>query len=178
MFSSFNRCLISKLNLKHTFGIKNIHMLPKIKKIILSGGINNKTNKTSNKVVTSVIHLITGLKPVLIKAKSAISGFKVKKHQVIGFKVTLRSKKLYNFLDKLIYSTNHKIKDFKGFNPSSFDKNYNISFGIQDWSMFSETLSCENVGQTGFNITICISALAQTHVVMLLKEIGLNFVNI
>ncbi len=132
MSSSFNRYLISKLNLIHTLKIKNVHMLPKINKIILSGGINSKTNETSNKVITSVIYLITGLKPVLIKAKSAISGFKVKKHQIIGFKVTLRSKKLYNFLDKLIYSFTHKMKDFKGFNLSSFDKDYNLSFGIQD----------------------------------------------
>ncbi|KON71383.1 50S ribosomal protein L5 [Candidatus Hodgkinia cicadicola] len=178
MDSSFNRCLISKLNLIHTLEIKNVHMLPKINKIILSGGINNKISMTSNKVITSVIHLITGLKPILIKAKSAISGFKIKKHQIIGFKVTLRSKRLYNFLDKLIYITTNKMKDFKGFSSSSFDKNHNISLGIKDWSIFSETISCENINQTGLNITICISALAQTHVVMFLKEIGLNFIDI
>ncbi len=77
MDSSFNRCLISKLNLIHTLEIKNVHMLPKINKIILSGGINNKISMTSNRVGTSIIRLITGLKPILIKAKSAISGFKI-----------------------------------------------------------------------------------------------------
>ncbi len=68
MDSSFNRCLISKLNLIYTLEIKSIHMLPKINKIILSGSTNNKISMTSNKVVTPVIHSITGLKPILIKA--------------------------------------------------------------------------------------------------------------
>ncbi len=89
-----------------------MHVLPKITKIVLSGGINAKIDAVSNKTIATVVHSITGSKPVFIKARAAVSGLKIKQHQIIGFKVTLRSKKMFNFLDRLIYNAIPKIKGF------------------------------------------------------------------
>ncbi len=158
--------------------IKNIHMLPKINKIILSGGINSKINTVSSKTVATIIHMVARSKPVFIKAKVAISGFKIKQHQIIGFKVTLRSKKMYNFLDRLIYKAIPKIKGFKGLNLLSFDKGCNISFGIKDCSVFSEAMPYEGINQIGFNVTICVNTMEQGHVVTLLNGIGLRIANV
>jgi len=113
------------------FGYKNIFQVPKIVKIVVSMGVNeSKENIKSLDNASEELAQITGQKPLIRRAKKAISNFKLKKGVPIGLKVTLRGERMYNFLEKLIFIALPKIRDFKGLNPKAFDQkgNYNLGY--------------------------------------------------
>ncbi|MBI60181.1 50S ribosomal protein L5 [bacterium] len=128
-----------KSKLQDKFDFKNIHQIPKLEKIVINRGLGEVVvnNKALNITVEQFIS-ITGQKPVLRKAKDAISNFKIRKDQVIGCKVTLRSTRMYDFLNKLINIVLPKIRDFRGIPVNSFDGRGNYTLGIKEDSIFPE----------------------------------------
>ncbi len=158
------------------FKYKNIHQVPKIKKISINVGLG--LNAQSRSIISEVIEgirCITGQHPIITKAKSSIAGFKTRKNVPLGLKVTLRKEKMYCFLERYIKLTLPNIRDFRGLNKNSFDRRGNYNVGVYDMSIFPEVKLDSITKRCGLNITIVTSAKNKIESFCLLKEIGLPF---
>ncbi|MGP1911256.1 MAG: 50S ribosomal protein L5 [Candidatus Hodgkinia cicadicola] len=154
--------------------VKNIHQAPKINKIVIYSGINYKQIDVKE-LRTSIrldLQLITNSKPAYSQAKASIANFNIKRGDAIGYKATLRGRRLYNFLDKLFEVTMLKIKSLSVLNVNSFDNDGNITFGVPDYSVFSEETSSVVARPLGMNITLRLKSECLLHSVMLLRAIG------
>jgi large subunit ribosomal protein L5 len=136
---------------------KNIHTVPKLKKIQINRGLGLAAQNTNVlKKNIEEFERITGQKPLITRAKKAIAGFKVRENMELGLSVTLRGKKMYTFLTKLIFFTFTQIRDFNGLSLRSFDKAGNYTFGLKEQLIFPE-IEYDEVEQTqGFTITIVL----------------------
>ncbi len=125
--------------LKEEFGFKNVMSVPKIQKVVLNVGIGKllKDDKAIEKVERD-LGLITGQKPVYKKAKKSIAGFKIREGMDIGLAVTLRGKRMYDFIDKFISIALPRSKDFRGIDMRNFDKDGNLNYGVREQSIFPE----------------------------------------
>ncbi len=164
--------------LKSKLNLKNIHEVPKIKKIVLNMGIGEA--KDDSKLVDKAIEdlsLITGQKAIKTKAKKAISGFKIRAGMPLGAMVTLRNKIMYEFLDRLINIAIPRIRDFRGLKSNSFDGNGNYSLGIKEHIIFPE-INFDKVDKVkGLDITICTSAKNNEEALTLLKSFNMPFID-
>ena len=159
--------------MKNKFGYKNVMAVPRIKKVIVNVGIGKiiKENDKIEEVVNSIT-AITGQKPVKTKAKKAISGFKVREGMEIGVKVTLRGKRMWQFIDRLVNATLPRTRDFQGITRKSVDKGGNISIGIKEHMIFPE-ISPERVKHTfGLQVTVSTDAKTQKEGLELFKLLG------
>lgn len=142
------------------FGIKNILAAPVIKKITLNIGLGvDATDKKFMQAAMDELSLITGQKPAITKAKSSIAGFKIRRDQNLGVKVTLRGKKMYEFLERLIYIALPRIRDFRGLSSKAFDKNYNYNIGIKEHGIFIELPFSKILKSRGVNISFTLAGI-------------------
>src|SRR5207302_2707096 len=120
-------------------GRKNVHSLPKLQKIVLNMGVGKALqDKDKMKIAAEQLGMISGQRPQITKAKVAISAFRLREGYEIGCRVTLRGKRMYEFLDRLINVAFPRIRDFRGVNPKSFDGNGNYSMGVSEQLIFPE----------------------------------------
>jgi len=157
--------LMSKLSLK------NKHDVPKIDKIIINMGLGEDASDGKKlKACIEDMALIAGQKPVITKFKKSISNFKTRKGSNAGVKVTLRSQKMYEFMDRLINIALPRIKDFRGLSSKSIDSSYNYSFGIKEHIVFPE-VNFDKVDKIrGLDITIVTTSKNKQGTLELLKE--------
>ena len=145
-----------QLNLKEKFGFKNSYMAPKLEKVVLNMGLGLDGNDA--KIVKSSeedLGKICGQKPVITKFRKSIANFKTRKDTNAGLKVTLRSNKMYEFIDRLVNIALPRIKDFRGLSPDAFDKFGNYTFGIKEHIIFPE-VNFDRIDKIrGLDITIC-----------------------
>ena len=137
----------------------NPHKIPRLKKIQINRGLGLAAQNT-NILKKSIEEFtkITGQKPIITKSKKAIAGFKIREDMELGLTVTLRGKKMYAFLTKLIFFTFAQIRDFRGLSVRSFDKAGNYTFGLKEQLIFPE-INYEDVDQPqGFTITLVMSS--------------------
>ena len=162
--------------LKGKFGLKNIFEVPKLEKIVVNIGVGEAVS--DSKFINNAIEnlsLITGQKPVVTKAKKSIAGFKLRKGLSIGCKVTLRKKRMYEFLDRLVYIALPRVRDFKGLSKKSFDGHGNYSIGIKEQIIFPE-INYDKVDKVrGMDITIITTTKNQEYAYELLKSFNLPF---
>src|SRR3990167_2030613 len=121
------------------FHYKNAMAVPRVEKVVVNMGV--KEGAEDIKILEHLGHelsQITGQKPVVTKAKKSISAFKLREGASIGLKVTLRKRRMYEFMERLFNVAMPRIRDFRGFPPSSFDGNGNYSLGIQEQTIFPE----------------------------------------
>jgi large subunit ribosomal protein L5 len=168
---------VSKIKpaLNAQFNYANPMMVPGLKKIVISVGIAEAT-KDKNAVADCVneLTLISGQKPVVMRAKKAISNFKLREGQAIGLKVTLRGQRMYDFLDRFCSIAAPRIRDFRGF-PTKCDGRGNYSLGLEDQMIFAE-LNLDKVKRSqGMNITFVTSATTNQECVELLRQFGVPF---
>ena len=159
------------------FNYNNHHQVPNITKIVLNMGIGEakEDEKLLNKAQEELT-LIAGQKPDLTKARKAIAVFKIREGMNIGVSVTLRNKRMYEFLDRLINITLPQIRDFRGLSPKSFDGNGNFSLGVKEQIIFPE-INYDKVDKIrGLNITICTSTNNNKEAMELLKAFNMPFV--
>ena len=170
--TAYNKEITSKLMGK--LNLKNKHKVPKIEKVILNMGLGEDASDGKKlKSCVDDMALITGQKPIITKFKKSISNFKTRKGSNAGVKVTLRSYKMYEFIDRLINIALPRIKDFRGLSAKGFDKNGNYTFGIKEHIIFPE-VNFDKVDKIrGLDITITIKTSDTNHSVELLKK--LNF---
>ena len=165
-----------RVQLKEKFNLKNIFEVPKLVKIVVNMGVGEAVSdsKTINKAIED-LSLITGQKPVITKAKKSIAGFKLRKGLNIGCKVTLRKKRMFEFLDRLIFIALPRVRDFKGLSKKSFDGNGNYSIGIKEQIIFPE-INYDKVDKIrGMDISITTTTTNQDHAYELLKSFNLPF---
>ena len=164
-------------NLKKKFSINNKLMIPKISRIILNMGLGaDATDKKKVQTCIDDMSLISGQRPIVTKFKKSISNFKTRKGTTAGVKVTLRRKKMYEFLDRLVNIALPRIKDFQGLNVKSFDKFGNYSFGIKEHIIFPE-VNFDKVDKIrGMDITIVIEGKNNECKVALLEEMNFPFI--
>jgi large subunit ribosomal protein L5 len=121
------------------FGYKNPMEVPTITKIVLNMGVGESTADSKKATVAAAdLALIAGQKPVITKARKAISQFKVRENMPIGAKVTLRKTRMYEFMDRLITIALPRVRDFRGLNPRSFDGRGNYAMGLKEQIIFPE----------------------------------------
>ena len=164
--------------MKKQFGYKSSMAVPRIEKVVVNVGIGKitKEGEKINEVVSS-IEAITGQKAVKTKAKKAISGFKVREGMEIGVKVTLRGKRMWQFIDRVINATLPRTRDFQGINKRAVDSKGNLNIGIREHVIFPE-ISPEKVRHIfGLQITVATSAQTQDEGLALCKLIGFPIKN-
>lgn len=137
-FSDLYKKEVSK-KMQEKFGYKNLHMVPKIQKIVVN--MVNKDAVTNSKIVDSILDelsAITGQKAVTAKAKKSIANFKIREGLGLGGFVTLRGERMYEFLDRLISVSLPRVRDFRGVSPKGFDGRGNYTLGLREQIMFPE----------------------------------------
>jgi large subunit ribosomal protein L5 len=163
-------------NLLSNGRFKNIMEIPKLEKIVVSMGVGkNKDNKAVLDQATKDLGLITGQKPIITKARKSVAGFKLRKGEEIGCKVTIRGVRMYEFLDRLISIVIPRIRDFRGLSSESFDSNGNFNLGIQEQIVFPEVSIDKVEFVQGMNITIGVKARKREDAILLLEELGMPF---
>jgi len=158
------------------FGRKNVHSLPKLTKIVINMGVGKAiTDKNRMTEAVDQLAMISGQKPQITKAKISVSGFRLREGMEVGCRVTLRGKRMYEFLDRLINLALPRIRDFRGVNPKSFDGNGNYNMGLSEQMVFPE-VDPDKVNFTqGMDITICSSIRNDDEARELLKAFGMPF---
>ena len=166
-----------KENLMVKLSVKNKHEVPKFQKIILNMGLGE--DASDGKKLKSCIDdmaLISGQKPVITKFKKSISNFKTRKGSNAGIKVTLRSYKMYEFIDRLVNIALPRIKDFRGLSANGFDKFGNYTFGVKEHIIFPEVSFDRADKVRGLDIVIVISSKSKEHSYALLEKLNFPFI--
>lgn len=162
--------------LKKQFGYKSVMQVPKIEKIVINAGIGDATRDPKFlESMVAEIATITGQKPVVTKSKVSIANFKLRENQAIGVKVTLRNKKMWAFLEKLIHIAIPRVRDFRGLSKTAFDGHGNYSLGIKEQIIFPEIVYDNIKRVRGFDVTIVTSVNDDLHAEALLRLLGLPF---
>ncbi|MDH7794437.1 large subunit ribosomal protein L5 [Beijerinckia sp. GAS462] len=158
------------------FGYKNPLEVPTIEKIVINMGVGDAVNDTK-KVTTAAgdLALISGQKPVVTKARKAISTFKLRENMPIGAKVTLRKTRMYEFLDRLVTIALPRIRDFRGLNPKSFDGNGNYAMGIKEHLVFPEIDYDKIDSVIGMDVIVCTTAKTDDEARALLRAFNFPF---
>ena len=158
------------------FGYKNAMEVPTIEKIVLNMGVGDAVNDTK-KVTTAAgdLALIAGQRPVITRARKAISTFKVRENMPIGAKVTLRKTRMYEFLDRLVTVALPRIRDFRGLNPKSFDGRGNYAMGIKEHLVFPEIDYDKAESVLGMDIIVCTTAKTDEEARALLRAFNFPF---
>jgi large subunit ribosomal protein L5 len=165
--------------LQEEFGIKNVTNIPRISKVVLNMGLGREVALNKNtKVLDSAaeeIGLITGQKPVVTRARKSIAGFKLREGMPIGVMVTLRSDRMWEFLDRLISVALPRTRDFRGVSPKGFDGRGNFTMGIKEQIVFPE-IDYDKIDKIkGMNISIVTTATDDEQGRALLRHLGMPF---
>ena len=171
----YNKLIIPSIQKK--FALKNKITVPKLTKVVLNMGLGmDGSNKTILKNCIEDMGLISGQKPVTTVFKKSISNFKTRKGTIAGIKVTLRSSKMYEFVDRLVNIALPRIKDFQGLSIKGFDKFGGYSFGIKEHVIFPE-INFDKIDRIrGMDITIVTTGKNKETTRALLEELNFPFV--
>lgn len=165
-------------SLKAQFGYKNDLAAPKILKVIVAVGIGkSKDDPKFAEGAEGTLLRITGQKPLTTLAHKSISAFKVREGMKVGLKVTLRGKRMWDFLSKLVTITLPRVRDFRGLSDKGFDRQGNFNIGFKEHLVFPEIKSDEVEKLHGLEVAIATSAKNKEEGLALLKQLGFPFAN-
>ncbi len=162
--------------LAEKLGRTNAHSLPRLEKIVVNMGVG-KALQDKNRMEQAAEQLgqVTGQKPDIRKAKKAVSAFRLRENNAIGCRVTLRGRRMFEFLDRLISVALPRIRDFRGVNPKSFDGNGNYSLGLAEASVFPEIDPDKVTFVQGMDVTFVMSTTNDDEARELLRAFGMPF---
>ncbi|HXJ37036.1 MAG TPA: 50S ribosomal protein L5 [Candidatus Eisenbacteria bacterium] len=162
--------------LMRDLGYTNVLQVPKLEKIVLNMGLGEAVQNP--KIIDSAVEemtAISGQKPVVTKARKAISNFKLRENIAIGVMVTLRGERMYEFLDRFVSAALPRVRDFKGVPDRAFDGRGNYSIGLREQTIFPE-INLDKVDKIkGLTVTICTSARSDAEGKALLRALGMPF---
>jgi len=153
-------------------GYKNKMQSPKIEKVVISVGVGSLKDKNKVKVVEDRLARITGQKAAPRGAKIAIANFKSRQGDIVGYQVTLRGARMYDFLEKLIHIALPRTKDFRGISRTGADSMGNYTLGIKEHTIFPETADEELKDVFGMSVTIVTSAKSKEEVTAFFEHLG------
>lgn len=163
-------------SLKDQLGLDNIHQVPRLEKIAINCSIGKESDrKQAVEDAVKEISLITGQKPIITYSKKAIANFKLRENEPIGVKVTLRGRKMYDFLMRLVKTAIPRIRDFRGITPRAFDGRGNYTLGIAEQSIFPEVELDKIKRSLGYDVTFVTSTNVDDHARELLRALGMPF---
>ena len=156
--------------------IKNPMAVPRLEKVVVSVGTGSPMqDKNRLPAVAADLATITGQKPQVRRARRAVSNFKTRRGHEIGCRVTLRGKRMYEFVDRLLNAAIPRLRDFRGLSPKSFDGRGNYSMGVPDQSIFAEIDLSKLTYNQGMNITFVTTAPNDSEARELLTRLGMPF---
>jgi len=158
------------------FQYKNVMQVPRIERVVVNIGVGEAIqNPKALDGAISDLQLITGQRPVVTKARKSIAGFKLREGMSIGCKVTLRGKRMYEFLDRLINLALPRVRDFRGVSPDAFDGRGNYSLGIKEQTIFPEVEYDKIDKIRGLEVNIVTTAKTDEEARELLRAMGMPF---
>ncbi len=163
--------------LRSRFSYQNVMQIPQVKKVVINVGLGeNKTNPRAMESATRDLTMIAGQKPVTTRARRSIAGFKLREGDPIGVAVTLRGRRMYDFLDRLFNAALPRIRDFRGVSRGAFDGSGNYSLGIREQIIFPEIDYNQIDRIRSFQVTMVTSAGTDEEGAALLELMGMPFV--
>jgi large subunit ribosomal protein L5 len=165
-----------KGQLKTQLELANVHQVPRLEKIVINCSVGSQSErKQAIEDAVNEVTLITGQKPVITLSKKAIANFKLRAGEAVGVKVTLRGRKMYDFMMRLVRTAVPRIRDFRGVGPRAFDGRGNYTLGITDQSIFPEIELDKIKRSLGFDITFVTNTDNDDHARELLRALGMPF---
>lgn len=169
----YNKKVVPEL--KKKFGYKNALAVPKITKVVVSAGVGSYKDEAKKELTEKSLGVITGQKPLVNKAKKSIASFKLRQGMPIGYSVTLRGQRMYDFLEKLINVAVPRIRDFRGLDPKAIDQNGGMTIGFKEHIAFPETAGEDVRSAFGLGVTVASSAKNKEEATELFKLVGFPF---
>ncbi len=165
---------VLRLQLKEKFSYRNIMEVPRLEKVCLNMGVGEATTDRKNlEKAIDDLTLIAGQRPAVTRARNAVAGFKLRKGQGIGCRVTLRRARMYEFVDRLTTIALPRVKDFRGLSRKAFDGKGNYALGIHEQIVFPE-INYDKIDKIrGLDIVVCTTATTNAEALALLE--GFNF---
>ncbi len=162
--------------LRERFGYKNVMQVPKIEKVVVNIGLGEAIqNAKALDAASRDLALITGQRPLVTRARKSIATFKLRKGMPIGLKVTLRGRRMYDFLDRLFNVALPRVRDFRGVSPDAFDGRGNYSLGVREQLIFPE-IDYDKIDRVrGLEVTIVTTAETDEEARELLRLLGMPF---
>lgn len=161
--------------LSESQGYKNRMRAPRIEKVVVSSGTGKAKDKKRNELVAEKLALITGQKASPRAARVSIAQFKMREGDIVGFQVTLRGARMYDFIDKLIHIALPRTRDFRGINDTAVDDMGNITIGIKENTIFPETSDEDLKDVFGLAVTIVTSAKSKAEALAFFRHLGVPF---
>ena len=161
--------------LKPVLGLRNIMQTPRIEKVVLNAGVGSFGDKKKIDLAEDRLAKITGQKPVRRGAKQSIAAFKTREGDIVGLSVTLRGKKMWDFLDKLINIAFPRTKDFRGISEKGADPMGNYTLSVREHIVFPETSDEELKDVFGFSVTIVTNLRSKNDLLAFLHSVGFPF---
>jgi large subunit ribosomal protein L5 len=174
LFDQYSQTIAPALVAK--FGVANVMAIPKLEKIVINMGVGRATqDKALLEAAVESLSRISGQKPLITKAKTSVASFRLREGNDIGCKVTLRGKRMYEFLDRLISIALPRIRDFRGVNPNSFDGHGNYTLGLAEQVVFPEIDADKLQHTQGMDITFVTTTGKDDQARELLRAFGMPF---
>ena len=165
-----------RAKLAEVFGFDNPHQIPRLVKIVINAGLGDgKENAKFLESAVNELTVISGQQPVVTKARKSIANFHLREGMPIGAMVTLRSRRMYEFLDRFVSTAVPRVRDFRGFNSRAFDGRGNYTVGIKEQMVFPEVDYDKIVKIHGLNVTFVTSTDRDDEALVLLRELGMPF---
>lgn len=156
--------------------IKNIQAVPRLRAVVLNVGVGKmRKDKARMEAVEKDLMIVTGQKPAATRAKKSISTFSLRQGEVVGFRVTLRGQRMYDFVKRFAMTALPRTRDFRGLSAKSFDSRGNFSFGVKDHTVFAEINPEEVKHAFGLEITFITTAKERAEAQALLEAFGFPF---
>lgn len=161
--------------LKETLGLKNVMQTPKVMKVVLSSGTGSFKDKNKNKIVEDRLTKLSGQKVMLKIAKKSVATFKVRQGDPVGYQVTLRGQRMFDFLNKLVYIALPRTKDFRGLSSNAIDSMGNFTIGMKENTVFPENADEELKDVFGLAVTIVTNLHDKKSAKAFLEYLGFPF---
>jgi len=162
--------------MQEAFGYKNALSVPRVQKVVINVGIGKIVKETEKiEEVFAAIRDISGQRPVKTKAKKAIAGFKIREGLEVGVKVTLRRKRMWDFLDRLINVALPRTKDFQGIDRRTVDQHGNLNLGLKEHTIFPEIMLDKVKHVSSLQVTVSTNAKTKEEGELLFKLMGIPF---
>jgi large subunit ribosomal protein L5 len=158
------------------FGYTSTMQGPKIKKVIVSSGVGKKRDKKQLEVIADRLAKITGQKPAVRGARISIASFKVREGDTVGYQITLRGARMYDFVDKLIHIALPRTRDFRGLSAKAIDEMGNMTVGIKENTIFPETSDEDLKDVFGLAITIVTTAKSKAEAEAFFRFLGMPLI--
>jgi large subunit ribosomal protein L5 len=161
--------------LKEKFGYKNVMQAPRLSKLVISSGTGSIKDKKKIELIADRLAKITGQKPAPRSSKKSIASFKVRQGDLVGYQITLRGKRMCDFIDKLVHIALPRTKDFRGITKTAVDQMGNYTLGIKEHTIFPETADEDLKDVFGFGMTIVTTSKNKEETIAFLEYLGFPF---